>query len=137
MILIDTNVILALLDRSDNNHSAAREQAPAMRDSGVLLVLPVLAEVTHFLGAAHLYNRFDDLLEALDARYEQTEHLLDHEETLRWLKRYASHKPDYADAHLVMLTAKRKKWRVWSFDTEFKNIWRRPDGSAVPMAGKR
>jgi len=137
MILIDTNVILALLDRSDDNHSAAREQTPGMRESGVLLVLPILAEVTHFLRAPHLYDRFDDLLDTLDARYEQTEHLLSHTETMGWLKRHASHKPDYADAHLVMLTARNRKWRVWSFDSEFQTIWRRPDGSAVPMAVRR
>ena len=134
MILIDTNVLLAFLDPSDDNHEAARRAAHDMRKAGLLLVLPVLAEVTHFLDSPHLYDRLEKVLSALDVRFERSEHLVDQAAALKWLKQYATHDPDYADAHLVMLTAANKRYRVWSFDHEFRDIWRRPDGSAVPMA---
>jgi predicted nucleic acid-binding protein len=134
MILIDTNVLLALMSRDDDNYAAAARQAPAMRDAGIVLTLPVFAELTHFSRFPQRYSKLEALMELLDIRFERSEHLIQFPEALAWLKRYASHKPDYADAHLVLLTAKHKNSKVWSFDKEFRTIWRRPDGSAVPMA---
>lgn len=137
MILLDTNVILALLDPADENHADAKRQAPEMYQQGLILVLPVLAELTHFLRKPYLYDRLQDIINALAVRFEPTETLIDQPAIVQWLRRYARHKPDYADAYLVALTLKRPRWRVWSFDHEFATIWRRSDGSAVPMALKR
>jgi hypothetical protein len=53
------------------------------------------------------------------------------------MKRYADHTPDYADACLCIMTHREPKAQVWTYDSEFTNIWRRPDGSAVPMAVRR
>ena len=136
MILIDTNVLLALMSRDDDHYAAAAKQAPAMREAGIVLTLPVFAELTHFSRFPSRYQKLEALIKLLAIRYDRSEHLVEFSEAFAWLKLYASHKPDYADAHLVLLTTKLKNCRVWSFDKEFRTIWRRPDGSAVPMAVK-
>jgi predicted nucleic acid-binding protein len=134
MVLIDTNVILALLNDNDDHYADACEMVPLMRREGLVLVLPVLAEVTHFFERPAAYTKLERLLAILNVRMVASEHLVGQEQTLTWLKKYATHKPDYADAHLVLLTAVNKTYRVWSYDHEFRTIWRRPDGSSVPVA---
>jgi hypothetical protein len=55
-------------------------------------------------------------------------------DALAWLLRYAEHEPDWADAFLVCVSAREPGCKVWSYDREFKTIWRRPDGTRVPLA---
>lgn len=53
-----------------------------------------------------------------------------------WLTKYAEREPDWADACLAVLSGRDSKLKVWTYDSEFRTIWRRPDGSAIPMAVK-
>jgi len=57
-------------------------------------------------------------------------------DVLLWLRRYKDHRPDFTDAYLVNATLLDRKLSVWTYDSEFSTIWRRPDGSAVPLAVK-
>ncbi|HEY0009089.1 MAG TPA: hypothetical protein VGB55_10235, partial [Tepidisphaeraceae bacterium] len=84
----------------------------------------------------HLYDRFEALTDVLNIRFKKTEHLVEYADTFAWLKRYRTHAPDYADAHLVLLTTAIRRCQVWTFDREFRTTWRRPDGSMVPLAVK-
>ena len=53
-----------------------------------------------------------------------------------WLERYAEHDPDLADAQLAVLCSKKSDYRVWTYDKEFQSVWRRLDGSRIPLATK-
>src|SRR5262249_55874519 len=53
-----------------------------------------------------------------------------------WLEKYAEHEPDFADAQLVVASSVKKS-RVWTYDGEFKTVWRRLDGSRIPLFGHR
>jgi hypothetical protein len=54
-----------------------------------------------------------------------------------WLERYTEHTTDWADAHMAILCGNDRRLRVWTYDREFHTIWRRPDGSKIPVVGKR
>jgi hypothetical protein len=55
-------------------------------------------------------------------------------EVFVWLNKYADHAPDWADGYLAVLSGHDGKYRIWTYDTEFRRIWRRPNGSSIPMA---
>jgi len=55
-------------------------------------------------------------------------------EVFDWLRQYADHEPDWADGYLATLCGRDRKCKVWTYDIEFRTIWRRPDGSPIPMA---
>jgi predicted nucleic acid-binding protein len=57
------------------------------------------------------------------------------DEVFDWLERYREHEPDLADAQLALLSSRRKECRVWTYDGEFRTVWRRTDGSRIPLLG--
>jgi hypothetical protein len=58
-------------------------------------------------------------------------------EVLDWLSKYADHEPDWADGCLAVLSGRDANLKVWTYDREFRTTWRRPDGTAIPMAVSR
>ncbi len=56
------------------------------------------------------------------------------QELFDWLDKYSDHAPDAADGFLVVLSHRNRKLRIWTYDSEFWTIWRRPDGSRIPLA---
>jgi predicted nucleic acid-binding protein len=55
-------------------------------------------------------------------------------EVLDWLAKDADHEPDWADACLAVLSGRDRKLKIWTYDREFQTTWRRPDGTAIPLA---
>ncbi len=55
-------------------------------------------------------------------------------EVFDWLARYHEHSPDWADGYLAVVSGKRKGFKVWTYDREFRTTWRRPDGTRIPLA---
>jgi hypothetical protein len=55
-------------------------------------------------------------------------------EVLGWLLKYADHEPDWADGCIAVLCGRDRRLKVWTYDREFRTTWRRPDGTAIPMA---
>lgn len=51
-----------------------------------------------------------------------------------WMTRYAEHGPDWADGCIAVLSGLDPSLSVWTFDEEFRTLWRRPDGSRIPLA---
>jgi hypothetical protein len=51
-----------------------------------------------------------------------------------WLDLYAEHDPDWADGYLAVLSGRDRHARVWTYDREFSTIWRRLDGTRIPLA---
>jgi predicted nucleic acid-binding protein len=132
VILVDTNVLVALVDAKDDLHGrAARDLARARGDT---LFTPdvVLSETLFLVTKAWARSRLRALLDAL-----AVQRLLLREpwrdEVFDWLEKYASHQPDLADAMLVVASSREKRSRVWTYDGEFKTTWRRADGTKVPL----
>jgi predicted nucleic acid-binding protein len=55
-------------------------------------------------------------------------------EVLDWLTKCADHEPDWADACLAILSGRDKDLKIWTYDREFRTTWRRPNGTAIPLA---
>ena len=55
-------------------------------------------------------------------------------EVLDWLAKYADHAPDWADGCVAVLCGRDKDLKVWTYDREFRTAWRRPNGTAIPLA---
>lgn len=136
MILLDTNVILALLSPEERERRRVLEQWSRIRKQRLVLVSPVVIEVTHFLHKAYQLSAFSELMDQIGVEYLPSENVVAWPDVVQWMMQYQQHEPDYADAHLVLLSAAIDKAKVWTNDSEFRTIWRRPDGSPVPLAIK-
>ena len=55
-------------------------------------------------------------------------------DVLLWLATYADHEPDWADGCLAVLSERDRELKVWTYDREFRTTWRRPNGTAIPLA---
>jgi hypothetical protein len=54
-------------------------------------------------------------------------------EVFEWLDRYADHEPDWADGYLAVISGHERRWKVWTYDREFRDVWRRPNGTRIPL----
>lgn len=132
MILLDTNVLVALVDERDRLHErAARDLKKLSGPFGVMSV--VLAESCFLLEASYLRQRLSLLLERLPAAAIEPEAPW-WSEVFTWLQRYADHNPDLCDA-LLVTQSHRTKATIWTYDTEFKTVWRKPDGKKPALVG--
>jgi predicted nucleic acid-binding protein len=132
MILLDTNVLVALVDPRDPLRPRVERDLPRLQRSGLIVTLPVLTESLHFLPGRALREQLVDVLVALAVRVINP--IPDLHGILSWLIRYADSAPDFTDAYLVAITATHKRMRIWTYDHGFSTIWRRADGSKVPLA---
>jgi predicted nucleic acid-binding protein len=131
VILVDTNVLVALVDDRDPLHPRAAADLRRPKRSPLRVLDAVLSEACFLLPELEARRRLRFLLMHLAIRAFS----LDDSwwpEVLDWLEEYADHEPDFADAQLVVVSS-RRKCRVWTYDREFISIWRRPDGSRVPL----
>lgn len=53
------------------------------------------------------------------------------------MTRYREHDPDWADAYLAVVAGTDPRFKVWTYDREFRTTWRRPDGTPIPLAMAR
>lgn len=138
MILLDTTPLVALVDRGDPLHRRAVADLDRLARRPLAVCEPVLTEAVFLLRHGPQRARLAHLLEQLrvdpwapeDARAFRAGVLV-------WLARHAEHEPDWADGTLVVASQHAKKARVWTYDSEFRTTWRRPDGSKVPLASAR
>ena len=135
MILIDTGPLVALCDARDSKHRLAVQQLESLTANAFGTCDAVLTEACFHLPYTSQRQRLKGLLLELDiepvpadpdARFWS--------DTLEWLERYAEHEPDWADACLAVLSGRDRHTKVWTYDLEFRTIWRRPNGTAIPMA---
>ena len=135
MILIDTGPLVALCDPSDAlNRAAVRDLRRLTRQSLVLCV-PVLTEACVLL--PHVVQR--RRLRRFLSDFRVVPHRVDDEDTLwfdilDWLERYEEHEPDWTDGYLAVASGREDRAKVWTFDREFRTIWRKPDGKPIPLA---
>jgi len=53
------------------------------------------------------------------------------------LNRTALRDPDWADAYLAVVTGTDQRFRLWTYDREFRTTWRRPNGTPIPLVPSR
>jgi hypothetical protein len=44
---------------------------------------------------------------------------------------------DWTDGYLAVVSGKERRIKLWTYDREFRTTWRRPDGTAIPLAMSR
>ena len=135
MTLIDTTPLVALCDPRDSLNRTALKHLKILAKSQFAICEPVLAEVCFHLPAQSQRTRLQRIIESLQitaAPVDDGSALW--RDVFDWLHKYSQHEPDWADAYLAVLSGRNPKYTVWTYDLEFRTIWRRPDGTAIPMA---
>lgn len=135
MILIDAGPLIGMFDAQDQYHRRAREEINQLVEDDLFLTSASLVEICFALKDGHQRSQLRDFLDL----YEVSPILAEADPTFRinvfeWLHKYAEHRPDFADGCLAVLSGMDSRYRVWTYDGEFRTIWRRPDGSKIPLA---
>lgn len=135
MILVDTTPLVALCDPRDSLNASALRDLQRLSRRPLVVCEPVLTEACLHLTYAAQRQRLRDFLDAFAVvGYAPEDQLGLRAEAFAWLEKYSEHEPDWADAYLVCVSARERRWKVWSYDREFRTIWRRADGTRVPLA---
>jgi predicted nucleic acid-binding protein len=135
MILIDTNVLVALSNPRDALNHRARTDLRRLVPGPMMLTQEVLTEALALVTSPTGRARLRGIIEALDlqpcptAAYPQF-----WSEVFSWLAKYADHDPDWTDAVLTILAGRLRNSSLWTYDREFARIWRLPTGSRIPLA---
>lgn len=130
MILVDTNVLVALVDERDSLHARAKRDLRKVRGPfGVTSV--VLSECCFLLEESYLRQRLHLLLERMACAAVEPDATW-WGDVFAWLERYAEHRPDLCDALLAVL-ATRSRATIWTYDREFHSIWRDPGGKRLKI----
>jgi predicted nucleic acid-binding protein len=135
VILLDTGPLVALCDPGDPLNATAVRQLQRLGRRPLVASLPVLTEACALLPYAVQRRRLRRFLSdfGVTSHRVEDEHVL-WLEILDWMERYRDHEPDLADGYLAVVSGRETRARVWTFDREFRTIWRRPDGRAIPLA---
>lgn len=138
MILADTGPLVALCDARDSKHRAAVRDLASVAAEGIAVCEAVLTEACVHLRHHHQRERLRALLHRLHVTpVPATTESLFWFDAFDWLSKFADHDPDWADACLAVLSGRDRAARVWTYDAEFRTIWRRLDGSPIPLVSRR
>jgi predicted nucleic acid-binding protein len=135
VILIDTTPLVALCDARDSKHRASVRHLQSLAAEEFAVCDAVLTEACFHLPHRSQRQRLRALLQELHVQplpAGQTSEFW--WAVLEWLAKYADHEPVWADACLAVLSARDTDLTVWTYDREFRTTWRRPDGTAIPLA---
>jgi predicted nucleic acid-binding protein len=135
MILIDTTPLVALCDARDSQHAVAVTQLQKFLSAGLCTCEAVVMESCFHLPHREQRQRLHALLNTLAV--SSLKGPCDQSfwpEVFDWLTKYAEHEPDWADACIAVLSGQDRRLKIWTYDREFRTTWRRPDGSAIPLA---
>jgi predicted nucleic acid-binding protein len=132
MILIDTNVLVALADERDGLRSRAMADLGKLKGPYEILDA-VLVETFFLLNELYLRQRVRFVLERLAVRHAQMQAEW-WSSVFDWLEKYARHEPDLCDAMLVVAATNHKR-AIWTYDAEFAKLWRSPEGKPLQLVG--
>jgi predicted nucleic acid-binding protein len=135
MILVDTTPLVALCDTRDSLHRAAWRHLTGLARERFTVGDPALTEACFHLPHLSQRRRLRQLLEELNVSLLPTGTDMSFWwAVFDWIEKYAEHEPDWADGCMAVLCGRDRTLRVWTYDQEFRTTWRRPDGSAIPLA---
>lgn len=132
MILLDTNVLVALVDERDGLRTRAMSDLAKLK--GPYGILDAVLVETHFmLEEAYLRQRVRFMLSRLAVQHVQVQPAW-WTAIFDWLEKYAQHEPDLCDAMLAIV-ATHEQQAIWTYDQEFRKLWRGPGGRSLSLAG--
>ena len=135
MTIVDTGPLVALCDRRDPKHRAALTHVDRLTAGGLAVCDATISEACLHLPHAYQRARLEAWLDALGVVSLPSEpDVTFRRDVFAWLRRYADHEPDWADGCLAVLSGRDARLKIWTYDREFRTTWRRPDGSAIPLA---
>ena len=135
MILVHTTPLVALCDARDEKHRAAVKHLESLVSSEFAVCDAVLTEACFHLPSRSQRQRLRALLDEFGVQpVPVTNDIAFWLEVFEWLTKYAEHQPDWADGCLAVLSGRDRDARVWTYDREFRTIWRRPNGTLIPLA---
>jgi predicted nucleic acid-binding protein len=133
MILVDTGPLVALCDARDALHRKAVEHLAGM--PALLCVCDaVLTEACFHLPNKSQRERLHAVLEELRFECVPTHDAGFRAAVFAWLSKYSEHEPDWADGCIAVLCSRHRRVKVWTYDSEFRTTWRRPDGKTIGLA---
>ena len=119
------------------NRAALRDLDRLPREP-LVLCAPVLGEACFLLRTAPQRERLRRAVLELPLRaFESADENRLWARAFEWMARYREHDPDWADAYLAVVAGTDPRFKVWTYDREFRTTWRRPDGTAIPLATAR
>lgn len=124
-VLLDTGVIVALLDRSERNHARCAEAIESLV-APLVTCEAVIAEACYLLRGIH--GAADAVLDNIEAGvFEIPFRLTGASRSIRLLmKKYARVPMDFADACLVHLADELGTGRILTLDSDFRTYrWRK------------
>ncbi len=138
MILVDTNVLVALVCPKDALHRRAVTDLERLTNQRLFAPTAILSEAC-FLLTSDQRKKLDVLVAKLPllpvthgSIEEETEV---RRQTFGWLAKYEE--ADFCDGYLAVLSSRQERFKIWSYDREFaRSIWRRLNGSVIPLASK-
>jgi predicted nucleic acid-binding protein len=137
VILIDTAPLVALCDARDGKHRRALTDLEALATGELAVCDAVLTEACFHLPHRSQRLRLRTILKALHIQpCPETQDQAFWQEVFDWLVKYADHRPEWADACLAVLSGRDKQVKVWTYDRQFRTLWRRPNGTVIPLAIK-
>lgn len=135
MIFVDTGPLVALSEPRDQYHERAMREVDRMAKFQLVLCEPNLTEAAFLLPRAIQRARLFRIVAELPMRPWWPEDPDGFRlAVMKWLARYAEHDPDWADGYLAVASQHVKRMRVWTYDDEFRTIWRKPSGQRIPLA---
>jgi len=135
VIAIDTGPLVALCDARDSMHRTAMKHLRSLPPVPWVTCDAVLAEACFHLPYGTQRQRLLALVQELGIRPAPSmDDPVLWREVFGWLLKYRDHEPDWADGCLAVLSGRERTIKVWTFDREFRTTWRRPDGTAIPLA---
>jgi hypothetical protein len=133
VILIDTGPLVALVDPRDRLHRTARQHLERLAAPGLTTCEGVIAESCFLLPRPAERRRLQAVLDAFGIAPLESG-LGMWTEVFAWLMKYAEHDPDWTDGCIAVWSGRDARLKVWTYDREFRTTWRRPNGSAIPLA---
>ena len=134
MILMDTGPLVALCDARDRLHRTALGHLKKLAPVPLHVCEAVLVEACFHLPRQLQRERLRAVVTELGIDSFSTEDPDFQDEVFAWLIKYSEHEPDWADGCLAVISEAEPRLKIWTYDTEFRTIWRRPDGRSIPMA---
>src|SRR3954447_26455172 len=133
MILIDANPLIALADARDKLCGKAMADLKRLQRQPFFSTSTIMVEAFFAHPDTQHRKRLREIVEGIQIQPIAEDRAL-WNQVFDWLAKYSDHRPDWTDAQLAVLCGREKRFRVWTYDEEFRIIWRRPDGSRIPLA---
>jgi predicted nucleic acid-binding protein len=138
LILVDTGPLVALCEPRDRRNRTALRDLDRLPREPLLLCGPVLGEACFLLTSAAQRERLRRAVVTLRLQaYRSDDEDVLWAEIFAWMTRYGDHEPDWADAYLAVVAGTDPRFRLWTYDREFRTTWRCPDGTVIPLVPSR